>query len=79
MITVTFTDAEANLVRQALRAEHDRMVKQGYAGLAKVVDSARDTLANAVIDKNLIKQQNNAIANRNGSGCSVKRTRRVIK
>lgn len=56
MITVTFTDAEVNLVRQALRAEHDRMVKQGYAGLAKVVDSARDTLTNATIDKNLIKQ-----------------------
>jgi len=54
MIIVTFSDAEANLVRQALRAEHDRMVKQGYAGLAKVVESARDTLANAVIDKNLV-------------------------
>jgi hypothetical protein len=54
MITVTFSDAEANLVRQALRAEHDRMVKQGYAGLAKVVDSARDTMSNAMIDKNLV-------------------------
>ena len=53
MITVTFSDAEANLVRQALRAEHDRMVRQGYAGLAKVINEARDTLANAVIDKNL--------------------------
>lgn len=55
MITVTFTDAEVNLVRQALRAEHDRMVKQGYAGLAKVVESARDTLANAVIDSKVVK------------------------
>jgi hypothetical protein len=54
MITVTFTDAEANMVRQALRAEHDRMVKKGYANLAKVVNEARDTLANAVIDKNLV-------------------------
>jgi hypothetical protein len=53
MITVTFSDAEANLVRQALRAEHDRMVRQGYAGLAKVINEARDTLADAVIDKNL--------------------------
>lgn len=53
MITVTFTDAQASLVRQALRAEHDRMVKQGYAGLAKVVDEARDVLANATIDKHL--------------------------
>jgi hypothetical protein len=56
MITVTFTDAEVNLVRQALRAEHERMMKQGYAGLAKVVDSARQTLADAIIDNNLIKQ-----------------------
>jgi hypothetical protein len=55
MITVEFTDAQASLVRQALRAEHDRMVKQGYAGLAKVVEEARDVLANAVIDKNLVK------------------------
>jgi len=54
MITVTFTDAEVNLVRQALRAEHDRMVKQGYAGLAKVVDSARDSLNNAVIDSKIV-------------------------
>ena len=53
MITVTFTHAEANMVRQALRAEHDRMVRQGYANLAKVINEARDTLANAVIDKNL--------------------------
>jgi hypothetical protein len=53
MITVTFTHAEANMVRQALRAEHDRMVKQGYANLAKVINEARDTLADAVIDKNL--------------------------
>ena len=79
MITVQFTDAQASLVRQALRAEHDRMVKQGYAGLAKVVEEARDTLANAVIDKNLVKGQTSAIAKRNGSCCSVKRTREVIK
>lgn len=50
MITVTFNDAQASIVRQALRAEHDRMVKQGYAGLAKVIEEARDILADAVID-----------------------------
>ena len=77
MITVTFTDAEVNLVRQALRAEHDRMVKQGYAGLAKVVESARDTLASAVIDKNLIKQQTMLIANRNEFDCRDIPTRKV--
>ena len=77
MITVTFSDAEANLVRQALRAEHDRMVKQGYAGLAKVVESARDTLANAVIDKNLVTKQTMLIANRNEFDYSANRMRRV--
>lgn len=53
MITVTFTDAEVNLVRQALRAEHERMVKQGYSGLAKVLESARNSLVNAMIDRKL--------------------------
>lgn len=53
MIKVEFTDAQTSIVRQALRAEHDRMVKQGYAGLAKVVEEARIVLANAVIDNNL--------------------------
>lgn len=57
MTTVTFTDAQVSMVRQALRAEHDRMVKQGYAGLAKVVDEARDVLSNATIDKKLSVQQ----------------------
>jgi hypothetical protein len=55
MITVTFTDAQASIVRQALRAEHDRMVRQGYANLAKVTDEARDALSNAVIDNNLAR------------------------
>lgn len=76
MITVTFTDAEVNLVRQALRAEHDRMVKQGYAGLAKVVDSARDSLTNAILDKNLVTKQTMLIANRNEFYRSANRTER---
>jgi len=50
MINVNFTEAQASMVRQALRAEHDRMVKQGYAGLAKVVDEAREVMADAIID-----------------------------
>jgi len=54
MITVTFSDAEVNLVRQALRAEHERMVKQGYAGLATVLDSARQTLSDAIIDSKIV-------------------------
>jgi hypothetical protein len=53
MTTVTFTDAQISIVRQALRAEHDRMVKQGYAGLAKVCDEARGVIADAMIDSKL--------------------------
>ena len=55
MITVTFTEAQASMVRQALRAEHDRMVKQGYSGLSKVVDEARDVMANAIIDSKVVR------------------------
>lgn len=53
MIRVEFTEAQASMVRQALRAEHDRMVKQGYAGLSKVIDEARGIMADAMIDKKL--------------------------
>ena len=49
-MNIDLTDAEISVIRQALRAEHDRMVKQGYAGLAKVVDEARTKLADAVLD-----------------------------
>jgi hypothetical protein len=49
-MNIDFTDAEISIVRQALRAEHDRMVKQGYAGLAKVADEARVKIADALLD-----------------------------
>jgi hypothetical protein len=55
MTTVTFTDAQVSIVRQALRAEHDRMVKQGYAGLAKVCDEARTAIADAMIDSKVVR------------------------
>jgi hypothetical protein len=51
MTTVTFNDAQLSMVRQALRSEHERMVKQGYPGLAKVLEEARGLIADAVIDK----------------------------
>lgn len=54
MIRVEFTEAQASMVRQALRAEHDRMVKQGYAGLSKVIDEARGVMADAVIDNKIV-------------------------
>ena len=53
MITVTFTDAEINVVRQALRAEQARMAKQGYTALADVIQKARGIIADALIDSNI--------------------------
>lgn len=54
MTTVTFTDAEVNLVRQALRAEEERLIRAGYRGLADVAGRARDTLSNATIDNKML-------------------------
>ena len=52
-VTITLTPAEQNIVRQALRAEHDRMVKQGYANLAKLAEETSSKIADAIIDNNL--------------------------
>ena len=53
MITVNFTQAEANMVRQAIRAEEERMKKSGYTSLAIVLGSALNALSDSVIDSNL--------------------------
>ena len=52
-ITITLTPAEQNIVRQALRAERDRMVKQGYAQLAKLAEETSSKIADAVLDQKL--------------------------
>jgi len=52
-ISIELTPAEVNIVRQSLRAEHDRMVKQGYAQLAKLAIATSSKIADAVIDNNL--------------------------
>lgn len=52
-VSIQFTPAEMNIMRQSLRAEHDRMVKQGYAHLAKLATETSDKIADAVIDHNL--------------------------
>ena len=52
-ITLTLTPAEQNIVRQSLRAEHDRMVKQGYAQLAKLAEETSSKIADAILDSNL--------------------------
>lgn len=52
-ISIVLTPAEVNIVRQSLRAEHDRMVKQGYAQLAKLAIETSSKIADAVIDGNI--------------------------
>jgi len=52
-VSIELTPAEVNIVRQSLRAEHDRMVKQGYSQLAKLATETASKIADAVIDNNL--------------------------
>ena len=52
-VLIELTPAEVNIVRQSLRAEHDRMVKQGYTQLAKLAIATSSKIADAVIDNNL--------------------------
>ena len=52
-VSIDLTPAEVNIVRQSLRAEHDRMVKQGYAQLAKLAIETSSKIADAVIDRNI--------------------------
>jgi hypothetical protein len=54
-ISLELNPAEVNIVRQSLRAEHDRMVKQGYAQLAKLAMETSVKIADAVIDGNISK------------------------
>ena len=49
-ISLSLTQAQVSLIRQALRAEEERMVKQGYAGLAKLAQETRDSIADSLID-----------------------------
>jgi hypothetical protein len=52
-ISIELTPAEVNIIRQSLRAEHDRMVKQGYTQLARLAIETSSKIADAVIDGNL--------------------------
>jgi len=52
-LSIELTPAEVNIVRQSLRAEHDRMVKQGYAQLAKLATETSGKIADALIDKKI--------------------------
>ena len=52
-ISLSLNPAQVSMVRQALRAEEERMVKQGYAGLAKLAHETRNFIADALIDKQM--------------------------
>jgi hypothetical protein len=52
-ILVMLTPAEVNIVRQSLRAEHDRMVRQGFSGLAKLAEETSSKVSDAMLDKKL--------------------------
>ena len=60
-ISIELTPAEVNIVRQSLRAEHDRMVKQGFAQLAKLATETSNKIADAVIDNSLGKVYDSTI------------------
>jgi hypothetical protein len=47
---ISLTPAEISMVRQSLRAEEERMIRQGYGALAKLAAQTRDKIADEVID-----------------------------
>jgi hypothetical protein len=53
-LLISLTPAEQNIIRQALRAEHDRMVKQGYAQLAKLAIETSSKIADAILDNKML-------------------------
>tara|TARA_R110000868_G_scaffold241295_1_gene495880 strand:+ start:175 stop:390 length:216 start_codon:yes stop_codon:yes gene_type:complete len=57
-VLLDLTPAEINIVRQSLRAEHDRMVKQGFSQLAKLATETSSKISDAVIDSNRPKVYN---------------------
>jgi hypothetical protein len=55
-LIVELTPAEVNIVRQSLRAEHDRMVKQGFAQLAKLATETSSKISDSLLDNKLGKK-----------------------
>jgi len=53
-ILVSLTPAEQSIIRQALRAERDRMVKQGFARLAHLAGETSNKIADAVLDNKIV-------------------------
>lgn len=54
-LIVELTPAEVNIIKQALRAESDRMVRQGYANLSKLSLDTNNKINDALLDKNLAR------------------------
>lgn len=52
-LLLELTPAEVSIIKQSLRAESDRMVKQGYAQLAKLALETNNKITNALIDRNI--------------------------
>ena len=52
-LLIELTPAEVSIIKQSLRAESDRMVKQGYAQLAKLALETNNKITNALIDRNI--------------------------
>lgn len=52
-LLLELTPAEVSIIKQSLRAESDRMVRQGYANLAKLALETNNKITNALIDRNI--------------------------
>lgn len=54
-LLIELTPAEVSIIKQSLRAESDRMVKQGYAQLSKLALETNNKITDALLDKNLAR------------------------
>lgn len=54
-LLIELTPAEVSIIKQSLRAESDRMVKQGYAQLAKLALETNNKITDALLDKKLAR------------------------
>jgi DNA-binding transcriptional regulator PaaX len=54
-LLIELTPAEVSIIKQSLRAESDRMVKQGYTQLSKLALETNNRITDALLDKNLAR------------------------
>lgn len=52
-ITIILTPAEQNIIRQALRAEGERMMKSGFKQLGSLALDTSSKIADVILDSNL--------------------------